>query len=95
MSSSRKANYRLSPTREFLKNLERLDRQTNQRIISSIEGLSVNPFLGKSLRGELKGLYSLRIGKYRVILLSRHKEARNRSPCYQAQEQSLRMIRPY
>lgn len=67
MSSSRKANYRLSPTREFLKNLERLDRQTNQRIISSIEGLSVNPFLGKSLRGELKGLYSLRIGKYRVI----------------------------
>jgi mRNA interferase RelE/StbE len=67
VNSSHRANYRLIPTREFLKNLERLDIQTNQRIISSIEDLSGNPFLGKPLRGELKGLYSLRIGKYRVI----------------------------
>ena len=67
MSSSQRANYRLVSTKEFLKNLERLDKRINQRIISSIEDLPRNPFLGKHLRGELKGMYSLRVGEYRVV----------------------------
>lgn len=38
-----------------------------KRVIERIEDLSKNPFLGKPLKGELKGLWSLRIGEYRVI----------------------------
>jgi len=67
VSSSQKANYSLVPTKEFLKSLEKLDRQTNQRIIRSIEDIALKPFLGKPLRGELQGIYSLRVGEYRVL----------------------------
>ncbi len=67
MTSSRRANYSLTASKEFQKNLERLEKQVNKRIVRSIEDLPQNPFLGKPLRGELKGLYSLRVGEYRVI----------------------------
>ena len=67
MSSGRRASYNLVSTVEFLKNLERLEALTNQSIVRSIEDLSREPFLGKPLRGRLKGLYTLRIGEYRVI----------------------------
>lgn len=67
MSSDQRTNYRLAPTKTFSKDLEKLDRHTNQRIIKSLEELPRDPFLGKPLRGGLRGLYSLRIGEYRVI----------------------------
>jgi mRNA interferase RelE/StbE len=67
VNSSQKANYNLVPTKEFLRSLEKLEKQTNQRVIRSIEDLALNPFLGKPLRGELQGLYSLRVGGYRII----------------------------
>ncbi len=37
------------------------------RVIRAIDSLEIIPFLGKALKGELKGLYSLRVGSYRVI----------------------------
>jgi len=44
---------------------------TNQRIFISIakriDLLAKNPYLGKSLKGNLKNCFSLRIGEYRVI----------------------------
>ncbi|MHB8565624.1 MAG: type II toxin-antitoxin system RelE family toxin [Nitrososphaerales archaeon] len=67
MSSNQRANYRLVPSRTFLKNLEKLDREINRRITTVLEGLAYDPFLGKPLRGDLNGLYSLRIGDFRVI----------------------------
>lgn len=52
-----------------LKNLNKLSKQTVQRIRNSILGLNQNPMRGniKALQGELKGLYRLRVGDYRVI----------------------------
>ena len=67
MSSNQRINYRLVPTKTFLKDTEKLDKHTNQRIIRSLEDLPRDPFIGKPLRGELRGLYSLRVGEYRVI----------------------------
>jgi mRNA interferase RelE/StbE len=67
LSSNRRRNYELRATRIFAKDLERFDKPTNQRIVKSIDGLRSDPFLGKFLRGELKGLCSLRVGDYRVI----------------------------
>ena len=67
MSSDQRTNYKLVPARTFLKDLEKQDNVTNQRITRSIEELPQDPFMGKSLRGDLEGLYSLRVGDYRVI----------------------------
>ena len=90
MSSSQKANYSLLPTKEFLKSLQKLDKQINQRIIRSIEDLALNPFLGKPLRGELQGIYSLGVGEYRVLysINARRRElivhvAKHRSKVYE------------
>lgn len=37
------------------------------RAVRAIDGLESDPFLGKALKGKLKGLYSLRVGNYRVV----------------------------
>jgi mRNA interferase RelE/StbE len=44
-----------------------LDKRDNTRIKNAVESLVDNPDLGKQLVGPLKGLRSLRVGKYRVI----------------------------
>lgn len=44
-----------------------LESETKERIRKAIKSLQMNPDLGKQLVGSLKGLRSLRIGKYRVI----------------------------
>ena len=38
-----------------------------RRIAAALEGLAKDPFQGKSLKGELKGRYSYRIGSYRIL----------------------------
>lgn len=38
-----------------------------RRIFHALDYLEKNPHLGKALKGELKGLYSYRVGSYRVI----------------------------
>jgi len=67
VSLDRKRNYELLATKIFAKDLEKLDKPINQRIAKSIDGLHYDPFSGKSLRGELKGLFSLRVGDYRIV----------------------------
>ena len=37
------------------------------RIIQEIDILRTNPYSGKPLRGEWKGVYSLRVSDYRVL----------------------------
>jgi mRNA interferase RelE/StbE len=50
-----------------LEKIYRSDRKLYSRFISAIEPLQADPFQGKSLKGRLKGDYSLRIGVYRII----------------------------
>lgn len=47
--------------------LKKLDKSEQERILKKLEGLKNNPELGKPLTGNLAGLWSLRIGKYRAL----------------------------
>ena len=49
------------------KELERITKPQRLRIITAIDRLEANPFLGSALKGELRGLRRLRVGDYRVL----------------------------
>ena len=44
-----------------------------QRVVRVFDELCLHPFLGKPLKGELKGRYSYRIGNYRIIYRIEHR----------------------
>ncbi|PIR53011.1 type II toxin-antitoxin system mRNA interferase toxin, RelE/StbE family [Candidatus Peregrinibacteria bacterium CG10_big_fil_rev_8_21_14_0_10_49_10] len=50
-----------------------LHKKNQLRIISALEGLSKDPFIGKKLQGPLKGLWSIRVIPLRVIYFIRKK----------------------
>lgn len=50
-----------------MRSLGRLDRRMMERIARRINALTQQPYLGKSLKGQLKGKRSLRVGDFRVI----------------------------
>jgi len=52
------------PAKKFL---DKLDDFNTRRITKRLRNLEKNPQLGKSLIGNLSGLWKLRIGKYRAI----------------------------
>ncbi|MDR2719280.1 MAG: type II toxin-antitoxin system RelE/ParE family toxin [Nitrososphaerota archaeon] len=52
---------------EFIKQLNKLDKQTRVRIIKQLDFLDNAPFVGKHLTGRLSKSMSLRVGKYRII----------------------------
>jgi mRNA interferase RelE/StbE len=62
-----KKNYELIFTREFVKNLKKLDRQTQVRILKELQILKIKPEAGKQLVGRLSDLESFRVGDYRII----------------------------
>ena len=62
-----KKNFELTFTREFLKRLKRLDRQTQIRILKELKILEEKPFASKQLVGRLSELKSFRVGDYRII----------------------------
>ncbi len=47
--------------------IKKLDKITQKQILTRIEKLRLNPYLGKSLVGRLSGLRSLRVGIYSVL----------------------------
>lgn len=49
------------------KNLKKIPGKQQKKILQSIEILQNNPYIGKSLQGELANKYSLRIWPYRII----------------------------
>jgi len=54
--------------------LNKLDNNIKKRISSKIELLKANPELGKPLTANLAGLWSLRIGDFRVIYQIKNQE---------------------
>ena len=66
--------YKIFVTEEFEREFSRLDKTIKQRVIAKIKELKYDPKIGKPLRYGLKGLWSLRIGKYRVIYTIREDE---------------------
>jgi len=60
-----KAEVKFAP--RFLRGIRALDREAQARVLQGINVLKDNPRSGKPLRGEWQGVYSLRIGDYRVL----------------------------
>lgn len=58
------------------KNLKKIPRQWQTRIINIIQQLKSNPFLGKKLHGDFEGMYSVRAWPYRIIYQIQQKELR-------------------
>lgn len=59
---------------QALKNLKKLEKKWQQKIMKAIEGLKKDPFRGKKLQGELIGLFSLRVWPYRIIYVVKKQE---------------------
>ena len=63
--------YKVRFTKQALKTLEKLDKQTAALILGWIKKNlenTINPFIhGKALLGDLKGSWRYRIGDYRLI----------------------------
>ena len=59
--------YEVVLSKEATKTLERLTPAMKRRIIVALERVGANSQSGKRLRGELEGLFSLRIGGMRAV----------------------------
>lgn len=59
--------YKILLAREAEKQLGLIDQRYRKAIAHALQRLSHSPNLGSPLRHELKGLWRMRIGKYRVI----------------------------
>ncbi len=62
--------YRIQTTDEFEKRFEKLTKRNKalmELFAKAILKLKENPYVGKPLSYDLKGFWSLRVGKYRVI----------------------------
>jgi len=62
-----KANYEVVVTPRFDREFLRLAKSARLRISSKIDGLAMGPHSNKALHGDMAGLFSLRVGDYRVI----------------------------
>lgn len=52
---------------QAIKQLKRLPLKEKKKIVRKLEILVNDPHAGKSLKGELKGLYSIRAWPYRIV----------------------------
>jgi len=59
--------YKARFSRIFLKKEERLPNDLKSRVVETLREILVNSRVGVPLVGPLKGLWRVRIGKYRVI----------------------------
>lgn len=56
------------------KDLAKIKDRARTRILLALSGLEENPFSGKKLKGELDGLYAVRVWPYRIIYTLYKKE---------------------
>jgi mRNA interferase RelE/StbE len=59
--------YEVILSRDAAKALKKATPGMRRRIIAALERVKANPHSGKRLRGELEGLFSLRIGDTRAV----------------------------
>ncbi len=62
-----KKTYTLSYAPTFQKGIKHLERQTQIKILNDLTILKTDPYIGKPLRGDWNGVYSLRTGRYRIL----------------------------
>ena len=56
------------------KSLAKIDQKSQPRILAALFDLSLNPYLGKKLGGNLSGRWSWRVWPYRIVYEIRKKE---------------------
>ncbi len=67
--------YKISYKSSVEKDFRKIDRSQVIRILNKIENdLASNPCKDKELTGTFKGLYSYRVGNYRIIYTILHKK---------------------
>jgi len=59
--------YRVILHKSATKKIAKLPKDLRGRIFAAIDLLSVNPYAGKRLHGELEGSCRLRIGDFRIV----------------------------
>jgi mRNA interferase RelE/StbE len=59
--------YNVVLSRDAARTLEKATPAMRRRIIAALERVKAKPHSGKRLRGELEGLFSLRIGGMRAV----------------------------
>ncbi len=59
--------YSIRIKRSAASELARTPRQDRERLVAAIDRLIKNPFIGETLKGQLRGLRRLRAGRYRVL----------------------------
>jgi mRNA interferase RelE/StbE len=58
--------YRLVISRRFEKDLRRLDRQTQQRILRALDNLETDAYRGEKVVAQETGNWRLRVGDWRI-----------------------------
>jgi mRNA interferase RelE/StbE len=66
--------YEVRFTPRFSKNIKVLSKEAQIKIFREINVLKTYPYAGKPLRGDWKGVFSLRVGAYRVLYQVKGKE---------------------
>ncbi len=59
--------YRIVFLPRVKKDFDKFSSVIKERIFNELEYISKNPLIGKSLKGEYSGLYSDRVGDYRIV----------------------------
>ena len=59
--------YSIRIKKSAYKELQKVPKSLQPRIAAAIDGLAVQPYTGKVLKGDLSGLRRLRVGDYRII----------------------------
>jgi addiction module RelE/StbE family toxin len=59
--------YNVLLAREAERNLAKIPKSHHRAIFAILTGLETEPFLGKPLKGQFKGYYSIRAWPYRII----------------------------
>ena len=59
--------YKIVVRKTAEKELNRIEESQRSRIEKTILSLSLNPYLGKPLKGEFQGIYSLKVWPFRIL----------------------------
>lgn len=91
-----KAPYRYRVPEQAARLLGGLHPLLKQKVRSGFEALARDPHAGKALRGELEGLLSLRVGRFRIVYrvsARRVLEVVTLGPRKAVYEETLRLLR--
>ena len=66
--------YSIKIRRSAAKEIRRVSREDQRRLIEAIDRLAEEPLAGSALKGEFSGLRRLRVGRYRIIYEAIHQE---------------------